>query len=447
MELTKDFNKYLKYFDASNTHIWNSKPAEVIKAFSLNSDELKTLASVTSREKNNEILMKMLNNLANTDEKQFSKVVKNLSKTFQTAVETNKEQLDLALKYLDNLENSFAQTCKNTPELAEHFSRMFENYRRIIINKYLSSVNTFAAPLKTLNIFMIMKDKGFDSKTLGKLALNNINADNFRNFIKNDNDYKKIAEILFSDVNKKLAENIDNPELVKSINESNRVLRTMFEGLTDNVNSRLNTKLTFKDIMNRLNGSNSKILDYFDEFFEFSINNNEKGHFQNNMARLMINKAKKEPEKMKKLLSILNINPDKLKQGTNLDTEIWNALTGKNSTGQAYLSTGKNKMKNILALFDIKNIKELLNPSNYAIKNCLNNIDIQKVKIGKISDMEGRTFASFMNMAATNTLTYKNWLKRVGLSFVALIAVTAFAISRFGKKNEFNLDVYQKENK
>ncbi len=443
-KITKDFNKYLKYFDASNTHLWTSKPSEIIKAFGLKSDELKTLASITSREKSNEILMKMFNNLANADEQKLSKVVKKLSKIFQKAVQTNKEQLDLALKYLENLENNFAQICKESPELAEHFSRMFENYRRIIINKYLSSVNTFATPLKTLNIFMLMKDKGFDKETLGKIALNNLNADNFinkldnfRNFIKNDSDYKKYAELLFQDVNKKLADIIDNPDLVKSINESNRTLKTLFEGLTDNVNFRLDTKLTFQDIINRLKGTNSKILDYFDEFFEFSIND------QDNIANFIKEKAKQNPDKLKKLLSILNINPD----STNLDKEILDALTGKNAAGEAYLTSGKNKMKNILSIFDIKNIKELFNNSNSELRKYLNNIDIKKVKTGKISDMEGRTFASLINMAATNTLTYKNWLKRVGLSFVALIALTSLAISKFGKKNEFNLDVYQKENK
>lgn len=449
-KLTKDFNKYLKYFDTSNTHLWTSKPSKIIKAFGLKSNELKTLASITSREKNNEILMKMLNNLATSDEKRFSKVVKNLSKTFQSAVETNKEQLDLALKYLEKLENNFAQTYKEVPELAEHFSRMFENYRRIIINKYMSSVNTFATPLKMLNIFMGMKDKGFETKTIGKIALNNLNADNFinkldnyRSFIKNNNDYKKVAELLFGDVNKKLADTINNPELVKSINESNRVLRTMFEGLTDGVNNRLNTKLSMPEIINRLKGTNSKILDYFDEFFEFSINS----PYKEKMAELIKDKANENPDKMKKLLSMLNINPNKVKEITDKDNEILNVLKGTNSSGTGYLDSGKNKMKNILSLFDIKNIKELLNNSNSELKECLNNIDIKKVKIGKVSNMEGRTFASFMNMAATNTLNYKNWLKRVGFAFVALVAVTSFAISKFGKKNEFNLDVYQKENK
>ncbi len=452
-KMTKQFNKYLKYFDASNTYLWDSKPAKIIKAFGLKSDELKTLASITSREKNNEILMKMFNNLANADEKHFSKVVKNLSKVFSKAVQTNKEQLDLALKYLENLENNFSQTYKDVPELAEHFSRMFENYRKIIINKYLSSVNTFATPLKTLNIFMLMKNKNFDKKTLGKIAINNLNADNFinkldnfRSFIKNDEDYTKVARLLFGDVNGKLAEAIGNPDLVKSINESNRVLITMFEGLTDGVNFGLNTKLSMQEIMNRLKSTNSKILDYFDEFFEFSITN-DKGPFQDKMANLIKNKANENPEKMKKLLTMLNINPNKLKEGADINTEIVNALKGTNGSGTGYLVSGKNKMKNILSLFDIKNIKELLNTSNFELKDCLNNIDIQKVKIGKISDMEGRTFASFMNMAATNTLNYKNWLKRVGLSFVALAAITGFAISRFGKKNEFNSDVYQKENK
>ncbi len=448
-KMTKDFNKYLKFFDASNTYLWNSKPAQIIKAFGFKSDELKTLASITSREKNNEILMKMLNNLANADEQKLVKVVKKLSKIFETSIKTNKEQLDLALKYLENLENNFAQSCQNCPALSEHFSRMFENYRRIIINKYLSSINTFASPLKTLNIFMLMKDKGVNKETLAKIALNNLNADNFinkldnfRNFIKNDDDYKKFAELVFGDINKKLADTINNPDLVKALNESNRTLRTLFEGLTDGVNTRLDTKLSMQEIINRLKGTNSKILDYFDQFFEFSINDN-----QLNLARSILEKVNKSPEKKKKLLSILNINPSKLKEGTDIDLEIIDTLIGSNKSGTGYLTSGKNKMKTLLSVFDIKNLKELFTNSNSELKNYLNNIEIKKVKIGKISDMEGRTFSSFINMAATNTLNYKNWLKRVGFSFVALAALTAFAISRFGKKNEFNLDVYQKENK
>ncbi|MDD3150183.1 MAG: hypothetical protein PHV68_05050 [Candidatus Gastranaerophilales bacterium] len=55
----------------------------------------------------------------------------------------------------------------------------------------------------------------------------------------------------------------------------------------------------------------------------------------------------------------------------------------------------------------------------------------------------GKTFNEFVRDAANETRFYKGWIKPVAGIGIALLGVTALAITQFGKTNRFNKDVYE----
>ena len=112
-------------------------------------------------------------------------------------------------------------------------------------------------------------------------------------------------------------------------------------------------------------------------------------------------------------------------------SSIKKALLGSKNIGAGYLENGRHRFKNIIQFLDLKNLDDL------------GGIFVKNSKICKVTSLEGQNLASFVKDSAKKSFVYNGWLKKVGLSFAALVAFTAFAISRLGKKNEFNPDIYK----
>ena len=55
----------------------------------------------------------------------------------------------------------------------------------------------------------------------------------------------------------------------------------------------------------------------------------------------------------------------------------------------------------------------------------------------------GLGFVDFVKKAASDTVSYKIWLKRAGMAAAVLTGVTAIGIALMGRKNKFNTDVYE----
>ena len=88
----------------------------------------------------------------------------------------------------------------------------------------------------------------------------------------------------------------------------------------------------------------------------------------------------------------------------------------------------------------MKNLLQFLGTEDFS---SIGDITINKAFAGKTSSMQAPTFKNFIVSNAQNMYSYNRWFKRVGLAFVGLCAITAIAIARMGKKNEFNPDIYQ----
>ncbi|MDD3593925.1 MAG: hypothetical protein PHX18_04790 [Candidatus Gastranaerophilales bacterium] len=172
--------------DSSNiAKLWESTFKKVIQAFDIKGAALKELAATPSIERRNEILEKALRGIVSPDGK-FEQTVKSLQVIADNAIETNKKALETSLKYLDNMEEMFA---KNFPagelkELHNQFAIMISQRRQNLIAKYVSTNNTFQAPLRMLSVFdnlkadlgtasdymaKLTRDYGFDTKTIKSL--------------------------------------------------------------------------------------------------------------------------------------------------------------------------------------------------------------------------------------------------------------------------------------
>ena len=211
--------------------------------------------------------------------------------------------------------------------------------------------------------------------------------------------------------------------LGEKIDDITTLMRNLFVAQSDGVN----TKYTLKDV-NAASAILKKmgLYKYADDFFEISVNNKE-ALFKK--LQELINSNPQKADELASFLRLSETDVSSMKSG-NFDA-LWKNLFGSSETGKGLLDNGRQRMRKLL---------EFVGSEDFS---SLGGFSITKAKARITSSMQATGFRNFMQDNAQKVFSYNRWFRRVGVAFVGLCAITAYGISRIGKKNEFNPDVYE----
>ena len=439
LKIFKDFGNYSKIVlngnSSSNAFIWEQASHDLFKAFEIDSKTLNKMAHTPFGPEFHKILRDAVDKVV-ADPLSFDSAMEKLGKIAAKLSAKNEKNVDFALQYLDSIQRIFSK-CDRTgglDSIVSELERLVASNRMEVLSKYMSANNTIFAPIRLLSVLNEARfDPNINYDVLKQILLNSQNSetfickfDNFQNVIRNKADYKKYMDYVWSGLSDSAKQNIPE-KLAKTIDANTNIMKVMLTSLSDDVNIKFPVS-SGDEVKNALKGT--KFAKYIDEYFNLSFAAKSDGTIEiaNKIAKII----EKDVNKIDELSGILKLSPSEVANVKKGQIQVvYDALYGTQKAGQGYIKNGRFRFKNILEFLRTKNIDEL------------GDFTISASKVGKVTNMEGKNMAPLFKDSARKIYTYQSWLKRVGFSFVALCAITAFAISKIGKKNEFNPDIYK----
>jgi len=428
-DFEKHFYSYIWSGDTSlNAKIWDKMVKSTLSALGIDGKTLKKLANSPSEASAQYILSEFIDKVVQNSDK-YNKALQKLGKTAAKLSMQNDKYINFSLAYIDNMQKLLSTN--QNGELAE-LSRQMTNslamLRKQVLGKFISTNNTLFAPIRILSILKANKDIP-EYKELKSLLFNNMTVDsfinrldNFKKIIKDENDYKKFTGMMFSPLSSEAKSTLPNG-LSAKIDATADLMKYLLKTQSDGVN----IKYAEKDINAIVKAlKRFGFYKYADEIFDVTFNN-PKGIFDQMMA--VINTNPKKAEELKSFLHLSENDLASIKSG-NFDS-MWRDTMGSPTSGKGFLESGRHRFKTLMEFFGIKDFSSL------------GDFRVNKSRIGKVSAMQGSTFKNFIKDNAKEAVLYGGWVKKVGLAFVGLCAITAYGISQIGKKNEFNLDIYE----
>ena len=408
---------------------WQKMPEEIVKALDLDSKTLQQLSNSPSTDAAYGILSKSIDKIVG-DKKLYDKVIQKLGKMATIQSKQTEKYLKLSLEYLDNMQRlltSYDQTGEMA-ELTESLNVLFKQKRRNIIGKFASASNTTFLPIRIMSVLKEAHETA-DYETLKNILFRKQNVDAFMtrldalgNYIKNEDDYKRIVEKIFGGLSPKTKAALPMG-LGEKIDALTDFTKYLLVAQSDKVKAKYNL-INIGAIQKSL--QRLGLLEYIDDFYEVSI----KGRglvVQGIQERLQSNPDMADKIKRFLKLSDEQISNIKAGDGTALDAHLW----GSPSIGSGFAESGKQRTKLILEFLGTNDFEKI------------GGIDIFRAKPIQASSMQPKSFINLVKDSSQNVFSYKRWLKRVGFAFVGLCAISAFAISQIGKRNEFNPDIYK----
>lgn len=430
--MTKNWNNYIRqtmiYDTSTISRLWENSRADLLKAFDFNLSEIRNMESRDDNRYISEMLNKKIKHII-TNENKYQNAIKKLSKAAQKAYEKTNKNIDFSLEYLDNVQKTLNSEAYGSAlkDISEFFAMQVANERKYVLSKYMSTNGAMFAPIRVLNAMKNAADRtDINPDVLKQLVLNSQTVDSFinkleplKNQITNQNEFNKYIELVFSPLNKEI-QDILSPELTKEINKNSDLMKAMLPKLSDDVNFRFGAVIDNNQTLNAV--KNSKFAKYIDEYFRMSFNNADdiankvKDTLRENSSRL---------DELKTFLKLSDETTEAVKNG-NID-----AITGEI---KAYLEKGS---------YRVKNLCEFLGES---AKNVIfENMNLSKTTNISTSSVIPPTLTELVKDSALKVAPNKTWVKRIGLCFIALCAVTGYALTKIGKRNEFNPDIYSKK--
>lgn len=412
-----------------NAGIWEAMPQQIISAFIMDNKTLKALANAPSEAVANKILSGFVDKIV-TNKDYYERVMSSLGKIAAAHSGKNEKYLKFSLDYLDDMQKLLtAYDAKGEiSELTDFLNLMFIKRRRDILGKYASAGNTMFAPIRILSILKEAHGTP-DYNILKKVLFENMSVDSFINrldnlkeFIQNEDDYKRIVEKVFSALPSKTKE-----LLPMGLGEKIDDLTTLVNHLLVNQSDDVNVKYALTDI-NKIKGVLKKVglEKYVDDLFEVSFNNRDR----------LRDKVKEvisaNPNKIDELMSVLKLTEDEASSIKLGDVSVLEKhLFGSSEVGKGFAENGRQKMRRLLEFVGTYDA------------DAVGGFSVRRAKSRITNAMQATSFRNFMQDSAQKVLSYNGWFKRVGLAFAGLCAITAYGIYKIGKKNEFNPDIYE----
>ncbi|MCR4880730.1 MAG: hypothetical protein K6A44_02100 [bacterium] len=449
VEQLKDFSKLLTTYDvkvnrnfnkglynlvwngavSTNAGIWETMPPQVMKALGIDNATIKKIASAPSTEAAYDIISGVIDKIVK-NKPSYDKAIKNLGVSAASLFAKDEKYLKFSLDYLDGMQKLLtAYDSKGEfAQMSNVLSSLFSAKRKDIIGKYTSAANTMFSPIRILSVlrenqgtplYETIKKTLFECETVDAF-INRL--DNLKEVIRNEDQYKQLVSKVFAPISEETKSRLP-VSLAKKIDDMTTLMRHLLVSQSDDVNIKyaLTDSGKIGDCLRNL-----KIYQYADDLFALSFGNKQ-AVFDKIME--VINSNPQKADELKAFLRLSEADVSAIKAGT--ADALWQNLCGNKEVGAGFIENGRNRMKtllNFLGMDDFSSVGDVVINKSYA---------------GKTSSMQAPTFKNFVISSAQNMYSYNRWFKRVGLAFVGLCAITAIAIARIGKKNEFNPDIYQ----
>jgi len=428
-----------------NAKLWSQMSKDIAKALNISDKNLAEIVKNMNAEAAGATIdkTKVLSSIFDSiisNPKKYNETMKKLGKIAENVASQNEKQFAFSLQYIDNMQAVFSKVNQSgsLSDFSQALKVLLSYQRQNILKNYIGTNETIFAPINVLNSLELAQktisgNNGTYSSELydaiKKIIVSGQSTDHFVNkldmysdFIRNERDFANVSNIIFADLSDAAKANL--PEaLAQKINANMRLKKQLMVNLSDGI------KLDYlrpnsEEALSALRSMN--LYKYADELFDIGFCDSDK------VVKTIGNIAQKSDTKLQELKQIFKLtNADLARIKAGEYQPLYAACMGSWDKGSGFLESGRHKVKAILSYVGVDDLASL------------GDIHIIKSKTGKITKIVGQDLYSFVKTNAKETLNYNRWIKRVGLAFVGLCGVTAFAISQLGKKNEFNPDIYQ----
>lgn len=451
----KDFeNGFFKLIGTGETSVnaklWRQMGKDMTKALNISDKNLeaivKDIYSVTDDGKlidRTTVLSNIFDDII-SDSNKLNSTVKKLGEIATKVYQQNEKHVLFSLEYLDSMQQALSKTSTvgNLDEFSQMMKVLLSVQRQNVLKNYIGNNETVFSPIRVLNSLRQAKnlseaiavEKGIPAEevfaSLKKIILSGQSTDYFLNkldvfdnIVKGPDDFRKISDIVFANLSDDIKAMLPE-DLAVRIDATNNLQKHLLVNLTDDVKLEY-LKPNSQEAIDALRRMG--LYKYADELFDIRFDNPDK------IINAIANAAKQNDEKLAELQTILKLSADDLQaiKSGNLDS-LYATCYGSWDKGSGFLESGRHKLKSILNYLGLQDL------------DGVSSISVVKSKDVKVANIVGQDFYSFVKTNAPDALNYNRWFKRIGISFLALCGITAFAISQFGKRNEFNPDIYKK---
>jgi len=433
-----------------NAKLWRQMGSDIAKALKISNKNLEDIVKdITKVNGDGKIIDRtaILSNIFEdviADTSKLNSTIRNLGEIAQKVSTQNEKYVLFSLDYIDQMQRALDQTIKggNLDQFSQTLKVLLSIQRQNVLKNYIGNNETAFSPIRVLNSLKqakemattIASEKGIPAdevfESLKQAILRGQTTDYFinkldvfGNIVKDEKDFRKVADIIFANLSDEIKASLP-AELAEKIDANNNLQKHLLVNLTDDVKLEF-LKPNSEEAINSLRRMG--LYKYADELFDIRFNDPDK--IINAIAAV----ARGNDEKLAELRTILRLSPEDIAaiKAGNLDS-LHAICKGSWDKGSGFFESGRHRLKSILnylGLDDLANIST---------------ISVLKSRDTKVANLVGQDLYSFVKTNAPETLNYNRWFKRVGVAFLALCGVTAFAISQLGKRNEFNPDIYKK---
>lgn len=457
--LSKFLSATLDDVDGSATaNNWKKASSPLVKALGFSNDELQILANQkTSAQTAESIITKRMKKIVSSPE-QSAEAIKNITKFYSSATAKDMKFAQEAMRYIDETDELTLKKLKQLEQLTGKrftylnggLSRAIMSDRNLVSNKVFNTHLSFSRPITAMNILSKLSD-GTDadvmnlvkeiyspadladkqkvaniSRMLKDIVFNNEDAASFFNKFEqydlvkpqNKEALSKLMDVLFAPLKPEIRKNMSS-ELADHIDDSNLIMKVLYSSLENPIKPELNMK-SFDELKKV---KNVKLLEMAKNYIGLEFKNDSDETIKNFWRYLSDNSKfedffvllKQEASDNRELVDQADKFVDFFKKNA---TRLW-WQTGQKVEGNTEM---------------VKELTQVVNSSMSGFK---------RFTINDATMSAGLGFVDFVKKAASDTVSYKIWLKRAGIAAAVLTGVTAIGVALMGRKNKFNADVYE----
>ena len=457
--LLKFLSATLNDVDGSATaNNWKQASSPLVKALGFSNDELQILANQkTPAKAADDIVTRRLKKIVSSPE-QSSEAIKGIVKFYSASTAKDMILAQEAMRYIDGTEELTLKQLRQLEQLSgkrfgtleSGFIRSLNSDRTLVANKVFNTHLSFSRPITAMNILSKISD-GTDpdimnlvkevyspvdladkqkvsnvSRMLKDIVFNNEDASSFFNKFeqydllkpKDKEGLSRLMDVLFAPLKPEIRQHL-SAEVADQIDDSNLIMKVLYSSLENPIRPELN--MTSFDELKKV--KNVKLLEMAKDYIGLEFRNDSDDTIKKFWQYLSDNGKFKD---FFVLLKQEASDVGELEKHSDKFVDFFK----KNAT-RLWWQTGQKVEGNTEM---VKELTQVVNSSMSGFK---------RFTINDATMSAGLGLVDFVKKAASDTVSYKIWLKRAGMAAAVLTGVTAIGIALMGRKNKFNTDVYE----
>lgn len=457
--LLKFLSATLNDVDGSATaNNWKKASSPLVKALGFSNDELQILANQkTPAKAADDIVTRRLKKIVSSPE-QSAEAIKGIVKFYSASTAKDMKLAQEAMRYIDGMEELTLKQLRQLEQLSgkrfgtleSGFIRSLNSDRTLVANKVFNTHLSFSRPITAMNILSKISD-GTDpdimnlvkevyspvdladkqkvsnvSRMLKDIVFNNEDASSFFNKFeqydllkpKDKEGLSRLMDVLFAPLKPEIRQHL-SAEVADQIDDSNLIMKVLYSSLENPIKPELN--MTSFDELKKV--KNVKLLEMAKDYIGLEFRNDSDDTIKKFWQYLSDNGKFKD---FFVLLKQEASDVGELEKHSDKFVDFFK----KNAT-RLWWQTGQKVEGNTEM---VKELTQVVNSSMSGFK---------RFTINDATMSAGLGLVDFVKKAASDTVSYKIWLKRAGMAAAVLTGVTAIGIALMGRKNKFNTDVYE----